>query len=377
MSYQDAFTIVKPSIPWDASRLGWLALAWFDGFGSRTLQKLGKRFGSRGDEAWSMDASVLREIGCHESTVERFARYRSNIDPIALKQRLDCEEISFALVSDARYPSLLQHIADPPYALFVRGQIDVCTQNSVAVVGTRRNTSYGRRVAEWLGEECARAGLTVVSGLAGGIDTIVHESALRAGGTCVAVLGSGVDDDGMYPRSNVGLSRRILKSGGCVVSEFPPGTEALKHHFPLRNRLIAGLSRATVIVEAAEKSGSLITAHLALEQNRDVFAVPGPITHAQSGGTNRLLAMGAIPCTSPDDVIRHVASTVVAAPPRPLSISDGERSILALLDEPKHVDDIARSLGLSISVVNGQLARLEMHGWIALHGPHTYARTRA
>lgn len=376
MLYQDlVFPLNQTSPPWDASRLGWLALASFDGFGSRTLHKLHQRFGSDGERAFGVDATTLRSLGCHEKTILRFASYRAIIDPLALQRALIREEMGLLLVDDTMYPQLLRQIADPPYALFLKGVMDIRDIAGIAVVGTRSNTPYGRRVATWLCGELARAGLEIVSGLAGGIDTIAHEAALDAGGRCVAVLGSGVDDHSLYPRCNLKLGKRILQCGGCLISEFPPGTPALKHNFPLRNRLISGMCRATIIVEAAEKSGSLITAHFALEQNRDVFAVPGPITNAQSRGTNRLLAMGAIPCTSPEEVIQHMSATrVPLKKPRVETLNTEEQALLSLLDAPRHIDDIVRAIGKPVATINALLARLELLGCIASHGPHTYVR---
>lgn len=375
MFYQDLDPPVKPipALP-DDDRLGWLALAWFDGFGSRTLQKLSRRYGSNGSAAWRTNLRLLREIGCKEPSIRAFMAYRKRTNPDLLREKLWAHDVSFVLFTDDAYPPLLRHIADPPFALFLRGTADA-TDECVAVVGTRSNTPYGRHAASWLCNELAQAGLTIVSGLAGGIDTIAHEAALESGGRCVAVLGSGVDDETVYPRCNARLAQRIVDTGGCLVSEFPPGTLIMKHHFPLRNRIISGMCRATVIVEAAEKSGSLITAHLALEQDRDVFAVPGPITHAQSQGTNRLLLMGAIPCTAPEDVLRHLAARVppsTKARARPLTAD--EQRLLALLDAPRHADEITRAFGQPVAKTNALLARLEIIGCAVMHGPHVYVR---
>ena len=359
---------------WDDTRRSWLALAWFDGFGCRTLHKLHAQVK---DAAWDIAPTRLLEFGCKPHTVERFLEYRARTDPHKLAESLDEMGIQFVLITDDDYPPLLRQISDPPVALFVRGSLEGCKRQAVAVVGTRRNTPYGKRAAEWIGEELAKHGVTIVSGLAGGIDTIVHETGVRAGTTCLAVLGSGIDEGSIYPRSNLALSKRIIEAGGALISEFGPGTEGLKHHFPLRNRLISGLSRATVVVEAAEKSGSLITAHFALEQNRDVFSVPGPITSDTSGGTNRLLAMGAIPCTSPEDITRLFATTIPLPLPKHINLEPEEKSLLRLLDSPHHTDDLARALKLSIARINTLLMRLEIHGYVASQGAHIYIRTHA
>jgi DNA processing protein len=331
--------------------------------------------GSDGERAWSTGIDELAANGYRTSTIKRFQSFRQNIRPAALAERLDRDGIAFLLFDDDGYPPLLRQIADPPMALFVRGNADLHELDAVSIVGTRSNTSYGRHVTRWLGNELARAGFAIVSGLAGGIDTHAHEAALDSGGICVAVLGSGVDDDSIYPRSNLRLAGRIVENGGSIVSEFPPGTLAKTYYFPLRNRIISGSSRATVVVEAAEKSGSLITAFQALEQNREVFSVPGPITNLQSAGTNRLLTMGAIPCTSPDDVIRLLHGSIPEPPRVTTKLTDEERALLNILDTPRHADEIARSLGASVSDVNARLMHLELAGWVTPQGAQIYARS--
>jgi DNA processing protein len=201
---------------------------------------------------------------------------------------------------DPGYPPLLAQLHDPPVGLFVRGSSDSLRKPAVAVVGARSCSAYGAQVARLLGRELAAAGLVVVSGLARGIDGEAHRGALEAGGTTLAVLGCGIDRD--YPRAHAGLAARIRESG-AVVSEYPAGTEPAPWRFPARNRIIAGLSLATVVVEARERSGALITSDFALELGREVFAVPGEITAALSAGTNDLIRQGASPLLSPHDVL--------------------------------------------------------------------------
>lgn len=376
-SYQSPPTAVKP-LPWDENRRGWLALASFEGFGSRTLHKLRQHCARDGERAYRVTSKDLRALGCTEQTLAKFSVYQSSVDVEDLKRRIERNAIQFLLFDDEAYPALLKQIADPPLALFVRSATSQLSSefDGVALVGTRSMSPYGRSVTAWLARDLAQTGYAIVSGLAGGIDTVAHEAGVDAGGTCVAVLGSGVDDASLYPRCNLGLARRIMATTGALISEFPPGTESKKHHFPLRNRIISGLCRATIVVEAGEKSGSLITAHLALEQNREVFAVPGSVLNAQSHGTNHLLRLGAIPCTTPQDVIDVLTNHVPPAPTSGISIAPEEQAIMELLAHPMHVNDIARALHTSVAIISGRIVGLELKGLVLPQGGQNFARTR-
>lgn len=357
----------------DLSRLGWLVLASFSGFGSRTLRKLRFRFGDDGERAVAVSRKELEQLGVTDHAADKFIAWRSLVDHAALARRLEAEGIRFVMKTDDEYPSYLLHTADPPDSLFMRGAT-LKLDRPVAVVGTRSMSAYGLAAVKLVVGELTRAGCEVVSGLALGIDAAAHTAALDAGGKTIAVLAGGINDDAIYPRSNIPLAQRVMSGGGTIISELPPGTESLKHLFPLRNRIIAGLSTATVIIEAAESSGSLVTAKLALDENRDVFAVPGPITSEQSKGTNQLIKLGATPLLAPDDILglfdkRHLRH---APPPR---VTDEERELLRLLDRPVHVDELIRALEEPAATVMGRLAVLELNGCIASHGPQTYVRT--
>lgn len=373
MSYQISRTIVNGR---DSSRLGWLLLASYVGFGSRTLHKLNRRFAGNGEDASRVREETLRGFGCRPKAIRDFLAFREETRAEDLGDRLDRERIAFVLFGDEAYPPLLRQIADPPFALFLRGKADLRDLDGVAIVGTRKSTAYGKNAGTWIAEDLARAGFAIVSGMAGGIDTIAHEAALAAGGQTIAVLGGGVDDSALYPRANLGLAKRIEENGGTILSEIPPGVLPLPFSFPLRNRIISGLCRATIVVEAADGSGSLITAHQALEQNRDVFAVPGPITHAQSHGTNRLLTMGAIPCTGPEIVIGQLRQGYEPAVPRTHGVTAEERALLDLLPSPLHADEIARQLREPVAVVCARLVGLELKGLVTNEGAHVYARSR-
>jgi len=259
------------------------------------------------------------------------------------------------------YPSLLAQLHDPPPALHVRGDVDCLSVAAVAVVGARSCSSYGAQVARDLAGELARAGVVVVSGLARGIDGEAHRGALAGGGITVAVLGCGIDRD--YPRSHAELAQRI-RANGAVVSEYAPGIEPAPWRFPARNRIIAGLCLATVVVEARERSGALITADFALELGRDVFAVPGEITSALSAGTNDLLRQGAIPLTAARDVLAAIGFEP-QPPPRP-RVSERAVSVLDLLGEgARDADELVRLTGQSSSEVAAVLVELELAGLVA------------
>ena len=255
-----------------------------------------------------------------------------------------------------RFPPLLRAIYDPPPRLYLRGTAeDVLARRTVAVVGARACSPYGAHVARRLGRELAAAGLVVVSGLARGVDGEAHRGALEAGGLTVAVLGCGIDRD--YPAAHSDLARRI-REGGLIVSEYEPGVEPAPWRFPARNRIIAGLSAATVVVEARERSGALITADLALEEGRDVLAVPGEITSAFSAGTNALLKLGAAPCTGAADVLELFGLTQEerAAP----KVSEQAAQVLAAL--PSGADEVGRVTGFEAQTVAVALAELELAG---------------
>ena len=263
---------------------------------------------------------------------------------------------------DPRYPALLAELHDPPQRLYVRGAlVEALRGPAVAVVGARSCSPYGADVARTLGRELAAAGVVVVSGLARGIDGEAHRGALDAGGPTVAVLGCGIDRD--YPRSNAVLAQRVV-DGGVVVSEYPPGVEPAPWRFPARNRIIAGLSLATVVVEARERSGALITADFALELGRDVFAVPGEITAALSVGTNDLLRQGAAPLLRVDDVL--AALGIERAPASTPELSPVAADLLALVpDRACTIDELVRASERASGEVAAALVELVVAGAVA------------
>ena len=274
--------------------------------------------------------------------------------------------MTYASVSRGRqgYPPLLAELHDPPARLHLRGgPPDVLARPAVAVVGARSCSAYGAQVARELAQSLAAAGVVVVSGLARGVDAEAHRGALAAGGLTVAVLGCGIDRD--YPRAHAELARRIAEQG-IVVSEYPPGVEPSPWRFPARNRIIAGLARATVVVEARERSGALITADFALELGREVFAVPGEITSALSAGTNDLLRQGATPLLSADDVFESLGLEPLA-PVVPDDLPSDARAVLERLsDGARTLDELARATEIGTAAMAAVLTELELAGLIAV-----------
>lgn len=271
--------------------------------------------------------------------------------------------------NEPHYPETLKHLYDPPPILFVRGNLSLLERTSIAIVGTRGATGYGLRVAGWLGAAMAREGLPVVSGMARGIDTEAHRSCLDAGGETVAVLGTGIDVP--YPAGNRKLMERIVETG-CVVSEFPPGMPGLKQNFPRRNRIISGLSVGTVVVEAPERSGALITAEFAIDQGKPVFAVPGDIWSKNSLGPHALIRDGAIPVFSEADILDAIGwkrkpvqkGGRASGAERPILSTTSARIIDSLDRAPVHIDDLSSRCSLTPSETLDELLKLEMRGLV-------------
>jgi DNA processing protein len=311
-------------------------------------------------------AAFAAETGGHvvqEPRERRFRRFERSFDGEAFAARLRAAGFRFVGRSEAAFPALLRELHDPPPGLFLRGgaEPELLAHPAVAIVGARACSSYGAQVARLLGRELAAAGLVVVSGLARGVDGEAHRGALETGGRTVAVLGCGVDRD--YPAAHAQLARRICDSG-LVVSEYAPGVEPAPWRFPARNRVIAGLAAATVIVEARERSGALITADFALEAGRDVFAVPGEITSALSAGTNALLRLGAIPLTSSGDVLDLLGIEPPKPPPPDLG-AVAAAVLSAVAEAPAGADELGRTTGLDAAAVASALAELELAGAVA------------
>jgi DNA processing protein len=304
-------------------------------------------------------AAFASETGAHlirPPSGRQWLAYVRGFDAQAYEARLAARGLRFVPRSAAGFPALLRAIHDPPAGLFLRGSAgaELLARPAVAVVGARACSGYGASAARMLGRELARAGLLVVSGLARGVDAEAHRGALEAGEPTVAVLGCGIDRD--YPAAHAQLARQVAATG-LLVSEYAPGVEPAPWRFPARNRIVAGLCAATVVVEARERSGALITADLALEEGREVFAVPGEIGSALSVGTNSLLKLGAAPLTKAADVLASFGLEQAGHP--------SDDALLDLL--PATADELVRRTGLSAAEVARALVELELAGAASLH----------
>jgi DNA processing protein len=362
----------------DQQLLDWLRLTLVPGVGSRTLQSLLDRFGSPG-EVFQASLSELREVdGVGQKVSAAIGEGRHSPDAERELQR--CRELGVDLLlrEDASFPESLRAIPDPPGLLYVRGRIEERDNIAVAIVGSRRCTMYGRQQAERLAATLARAGLTIISGLARGIDAAAHQGALAAGGRTIAVLGTGLAN--VYPPEHHDLAQRVAASG-ALISEYALDQAPLAGLFPQRNRLISGLSSGVIVIEATRTSGSLHTARHAMEQGREVFAVPGRIDSLASEGCHDLIRDGVTLIRNADDVLdalgpliqpvqRSDSDTVLN--PRELTLSDQERRILNLITtEPVHQDEVLRSADLEPSRVLATLTVLEMKRFIRrLPGGH-------
>ena len=309
-------------------------------------------------------ASDTHVVG--EPRSARFAAFKAAFDARAELERLHALGLRFLGRSDPGFPPLLRAIHDPPPGLFLRGNPEAAllALPAVAIVGARACSAYGRQIARSVARELASAGLVVVSGLARGVDAEAHRGALEAGGITVAVLGCGIDRD--YPAANRELARQIATSG-LIVSEYAPGVEPAPWRFPARNRIVAGLCSASVVVEARERSGALITADFALEEGREVFAVPGEITSALSAGSNALLRLGATPLTCAQDVLESFG--LVAADRAEPQVGAAAGLVLASVREAAAgADELARATGLAAEELAVALTELELAGAVTEEG---------
>lgn len=357
-------------------KIFWMGLNLVKGIGSVRFKALLDNFGDA-QTAWEAPPGALRKAGLQEKIVNNLLKVRASVDLNSLWEELQESDISLITWLDEAYPRRLKELDNSPPVMYVRGEITPEDDWAVAVVGTRKVSPYGRQVAEDLGAFLARNGVTVVSGLARGADAIAHQAALDAGGRTIAVLGSGVDR--IYPPDNRKLAEQIMTQG-AVISDYALGTPPDGINFPPRNRIIAGLSLAVVVVEAGEKSGALITASFGAEQGREVFAVPGKIYAAQSKGTNNLIAKGAHPLLKPEDLMEALDLTMISAHKtarKALPADATEAKLYTVLGhEPMHVDEIREQADLPIEQVSATLALMELKGMVRQVGGMQYVAVR-
>jgi DNA processing protein len=335
----------------------------------------------------ALDNASLQRIGFTEERCFAWRAWRAQFDIDRVLTLCEREEIQLLFDSDPLYPPLLQQTHAPPQLLFVRGMLS--TAPAIAIVGSRRCTRYGQEIATRFGSELAQQGCVVVSGLALGIDGYAHRGALDVNGLTHAIVANGLDEASWYPREHVRLANEILSKNGCLLSEQPPGIRPRRESFPIRNRLIAGFSLATVVIEAVEKSGSLITARLALEENREVLAVPGPLFQPTSRGPHLLIQAGAMLCTSVTDIFRAIALDQpkrVAEARDALPLNPEEKALLLHLTEPRTTEYLAKILEKTPGELLSALSLLELKGlafspepdvWLCQKKPSLSTRTES
>lgn len=329
-------------------------------FGPIRLKKIREHYGSFAN-AWKAPIGEIKNI----INLKELEDFHKKIDPEAEFSILEKAKIKIILKKD--FPRLLQETPFPPELLYLRGELPDENLIHVAVVGTRRCSTYGKEACERIVSDLAEHKIVIVSGLAIGIDAISHKTVLLNKTKTIAVLGSGLSEKVLYPRQNLRLSQEIVESGGCLISEYPLNMQAALYTFPQRNRIIAGLSRGVFVVEAPEKSGALITANFALDYNRDVFALVGSIFSENSKGTNNLIKAGAIPVTSSEDILREFGINIEETK-KEIILSPLEEKIISALIEPMPRDDLIRKIGLAAKEINPILSILEIRGIIKESG---------
>ncbi|MGN6811997.1 MAG: DNA-processing protein DprA [Thermomicrobiales bacterium] len=354
----------------------WLGFHLTKGIGPARIERLLDYFGDLA-AAWSASPGDLERAGLGEALRANLAATRRAYDLDCELERIAQAGVTLLTWDDAAYPARLRQISGAPPVLYVKGTLTPEDDLALGVVGTRRATGYGREVTTRLTTDLARAGLTIVSGLAKGIDACAHQAALQAGGRTIACLGSGIDV--IYPAEHRHLAARIADGGqGALLSEYHLGTTPEAQNFPARNRLISGLALGVLVTEAPQKSGALITADFAAEQGRDVFAVPGSILSPHSVGPNELLKEGAKPVTCADDILSElqlVRREAQAETRRALPENEDERALLRLLgDGPTHINDLGHASGLPMPAVGSLLMLLELKGFVRQVGGGQYVR---
>lgn len=326
---------------------------------------------------WEADTRELLKIGIPWNVVSLLAETRKKLIPEKYLELIEKSGIKFVTVFDDQYPKLLKQIYDPPTVLYYHGEILPADERAVAVVGTRKVTGYGKLVTERFASELASLGITIVSGLARGVDSVAHLSTIEVGGRTIAVLGGGLNR--IFPPENIRLAEKIADGFGAVISEFPPDHPSLPGNFPARNRIISGLSLAVLVTEAAEDSGSLITAKCALDQGRDVFAVPGPITSDLSKGPAVLIKEGARLVTEVGEILDELGLARIKNEEfkikTEVELTGVEKKILESLEnENRHIDEICRQLQLAASSVSAALVKMEIGGLVKNLGGGNYIK---
>lgn len=352
----------------------WLGFHLVPGIGATRLARLTEHFGSLA-AAWTASYNDLRSGGLNDRAAQALIKTRQRISLDDEMERIEKAGVRVFTLADDAYPRLLREIPSPPLVLYVKGEIGPEDEHGVGVVGTRRATSYGREMAQRLSSDLARAGVTITSGLARGIDGVAHEAALAAGGRTIAVLGSGLDM--IYPPEHRKLAQQIAEQG-AMVSEFALGTRPDAANFPVRNRIISGLSLGIVVIEAPMKSGALITSNFAADQGRTVFAVPGSALSPSSAGALQLLRDGACIAANADDILSELNLKVRQTTMHTRDVlpeTETEQILHQFLQtEPRHIDEIALETGMPINQLSASLLQMQLKGFVRNVGAQHYVR---
>lgn len=365
----------------------WVALDYVDGLSVKRTERLERKLGSA-QRVWNASPAALLKAGAEERFANAIPKLRQQFSADDLFARVQNSRMRAVHLPAPTYPDLLRKIHDPPRVLYYTGDLDFDGSRAVGVVGTRLPSSYGKRMTQKLAYKLGELGITVVSGLARGVDKIAHNAVLDASGKTIGVLGGALDK--IYPQDAAPLARRIAQNGGAVISEYPPGIKAQRHHFPIRNRIISGMCKGILVIEANPSSGALITARSALDQNREVFALPGEADAPRSSGPNQLIQNGAKLVMSVDDILDEMNLLTLitdrreaarAAPPRnqgPNTLTDDlsplEQRILSSLEEgDKHIDELVHAVQADIGELTADLMKLELRGNVERVGSMRFA----
>jgi DNA processing protein len=362
--------ITKSELPY------WVGFNLLPGFGRVKYSQLEGYFGGL-EKAWKAGPAELRQAGLDSASIKSVGAWRPKIDLDSEMEKLERQKVRAFSYHDEEYPARLKEIFDYPPLIYVKGELGEADNFCLAVVGTRRSTIYGKQVAHEMAADLARNRITVVSGLARGIDTIAHQAALDSGGRSVAIFACGLDT--IYPPENARLAAAIINQG-AVISEYPLGAKPRPDNFPRRNRIMSGMSLGVLVVEADEASGAIITAHMATEQNREVFAIPGSILSPMSRGTNRLIQEGAKLVRDCGDILEELNLTASVQQLELKEIapaSDAEALLLKQLGaEPVHIDTVCQNSGLATATVSSTLAMLELKGLVRQISAMNYVLAR-
>ncbi len=354
----------------------WIGFNLVKGIGAVRFQQILSYFGSL-KNAWGAPAEIFKEVGIPNRALANFLKLRRDVDLDRLYDSILSKDVTVLTLLDEDYPRLLKEIPQSPPVIYIKGELTPADEFAVAIVGTRRLTDYGKQITRDVSLYLAGHGLTIVSGLARGVDGLAHQHALKAGGRTIAVLGSGVDV--IYPPEHRKLAE-VISESGAVISDYPMGTQPDGINFPPRNRIISGLSLATIVVEAGERSGALITADFAVEQGRDVFAVPGNVLSPASRGTNGLIQKGAFALVSPQDVLDVLDLSQIEAIKSARQVLPPDTTEAKILDvmthEPIHVDEICISVGMAVAKVSAALTMMELKGMVQHVGGMRYVAVR-